>query len=105
MSSNNEELTVEDLDKLVASQNEVAEQTEDENENPDNTENNKFSSTNIDKILRIATELADHMLENDRHMERVLRCKRGRQDLVLQYEEARKEFENRRHRYNYVKAS
>lgn len=98
----NEEMTVEELEDLITSNNEVAEHSEDED--PDDPETKpKFSSKTIDEILRMATQLADHVMETDPLMERALRFKRGLQLLVLPYEESRKEFEKKKKQANITK--
>lgn len=93
----NQELTVDELEDLVRSQNAIAEQSEDEDEDADDPEIKPgFSSKSIDEIFRMATQLADNVLETDPIMDRALRFKRGLQELMLPYKEVKKDLEKKK---------
>lgn len=89
----NQELTVEELEELMIPQNEEAKQIDDDEDPDDPRTMTRFSPQSVGEILRMATQLSDHVLQTDPLMERALRFKRKLQNLMLPYEEVQKELE------------
>ncbi|XP_050063106.1 tigger transposable element-derived protein 1-like [Aphis gossypii] len=94
MNNYDQELTLEELEEITAIQNEPKQfNQEEEEEEPVKLD---FSSKSINEIFSLANQLTERVLETDPLTERALKFKRGIQELLVPYEEIRKDVENKR---------
>ncbi|XP_060846248.1 tigger transposable element-derived protein 1-like, partial [Rhopalosiphum padi] len=89
-----QELTLEDLEEITETPNEPKQSEDDEEEEepvkPD------FSSKSIKEIFSLANQLTEQVLMTVPLTERALKFKRRIQELLVPYEEVRKDIENKR---------